>query len=559
MCNYKNTYLKIISILYCWCGIGFFPNFPCTTNGHPKQENQFSTIGISDITQNCFQTGFQEILTMGRKGKFEVVDSIEFFFKQAEDMSKVVGVGLWSMVVVTKQFGVVVKHISEHSWSDLWNEISFSLMSIRSPKPPFELSTFNLTPKESSKRFGVGLVGSRLENNRVYVKDNQNQIGELAEKMGLSENANDSNFQRPSSILSEAVEGEKNDHGGPLLQTMKGGGETNQGGTSNQPMDAMDVGESSQGGNSCEPMEGVENGQGGGSSGPTEIGGQRYQQSSPFKQCLESYQAKGPQDSNENKFLTVIVIPKVGGVFYEANGRDPARLDSRIEGAGIAPWLQFKFEIFGEHKITTTTNTICDLDGGELQLHEYSNLGYYHDNIKVSLICGDRQVVQVLGGIVNAMNVTKRTMTNTCTGSTSRANQVSSQVGAQAQMPMVANIQAQETSGVINTIVDYRALVVTTDNSNTQFARFNVNDIGCANSLAFSFFYSGKIVDVKDRGQKEFMCVGISKKFRPVIIGTWIPLDKKEACPYSFKIDRNIYSIGSLSRESESLCTCKAM
>ncbi len=111
---------------------------------------------------------------------------------------------------MTKQFGVVVKHISEHSWSDLWKETSFSPMSICIPKPPFELSTFNLTSEESSKRFGVGLVGSQLENNRVYVKDNQNQISEmfpfifeLAEKMGLNENANDSNFQQPSSISSE--------------------------------------------------------------------------------------------------------------------------------------------------------------------------------------------------------------------------------------------------------------------------------------------------------------------------------------------------------------------
>jgi hypothetical protein len=55
------------------------------------------------------------ILTMGRKGKFEGADSIEFLFKQAEDMSKVVRVGLqWSKVVVTKQFGVVVKYIGEH-------------------------------------------------------------------------------------------------------------------------------------------------------------------------------------------------------------------------------------------------------------------------------------------------------------------------------------------------------------------------------------------------------------------------------------------------------------
>jgi hypothetical protein len=80
-------------------------------------------------------------------------------------------------------------------------------MSIRISKSLFELSTFNLTPEESFERFGVGLVRFRLEINCVYVKDNQNQTGEmflflfkLAEKMGLSENANDSNFQKLSSI-----------------------------------------------------------------------------------------------------------------------------------------------------------------------------------------------------------------------------------------------------------------------------------------------------------------------------------------------------------------------
>jgi hypothetical protein len=442
VCNCENTYFKIVFILSWWCRIGFFPDFPCTTDGDSKQENQFSTIGISDTTQSGFQPGLQEILTKGRKGKFEGADLIEFLFKQAEDMSKVVGVGLsWSKVVVTKQFGVVVKHIGEHSWSDLWKETSFSPMSIRSRKPPSELSTCNLTPEQSSKFFGVGLVGSRLENNRVYVKDNQNQTGEmfpfifeLVEKMGLSENANDSNFQQPSSISSEAVEGEKNDHGDPLLETMEGGGETNQGGTSSQPMDPMDVGKSSQGGNSDEPMEGVESGQGGPSSGPTEVGGQRDQQSSPFKQRLESLQAKGPQDSNENKTLTVIVIVilEPGGVFYEADGKQPARADNRIEDAVIAPWLKFKFEILGvERKITTTTHTICDLgEGGALQLHEDWNLAYCHDNTIVSLTCGVRQAVRLSHRTVDATNGTKRTMTYTFTGSRSRANQLSSQIGA---------------------------------------------------------------------------------------------------------------------------------
>ncbi len=93
---------------------------PCETDGHLKQENKLSTIGTCDTPENCFQIGLLEmekesILTMGKKGKFEGANSIEFLFKRLEDMSKVVGVGLeWSKVVVTKQFGVVVNLVCTH-------------------------------------------------------------------------------------------------------------------------------------------------------------------------------------------------------------------------------------------------------------------------------------------------------------------------------------------------------------------------------------------------------------------------------------------------------------
>jgi len=475
-------------MLCCWCRVAFFPDFPCTTYGHLKQEIQFSTIGISDTTENCFQIGLQEILAMGRKGKFQGVDSIEFLFTDAEDMSKVVGVGQeWSKVVVTKQFGVVVEHIGEHSWSDLWKETSFSPMRIPIPKPPPKLSICTLIAEQSSKSFGVGLVGSRLEKNCVYVEGNQNQTGEmfpfifeLAEKMGLSENAKDSNFQHPSRIPSEAVEGEKNDHGGPLLETMQGGGETDQGATSSEP---MDVGESSQVGNSGEPMEGVGSDQGHPSSEPTEVGGQRDQESSNFQLRFESFQAKGPQDSNENKSLTVIVIPEVGGTFYEGLSNQHVEPDCRIECAAIAPWLKFKFEILGgERKITTTIDTTCDLGAGRLQLHEDWNLAYVHNNITISLTCEDPQAVRVSP----SMDAMKRTMTG-C---------------------------------------------------------FNANEIQCAGSLAFNFLYPKEIVEVMAGGQRQFIRAGISNTFRASIIGEWIPLDREEAC-YTFKTDRDIYSLQS--------------
>ncbi|KAH8973309.1 hypothetical protein BDL97_01G039300 [Sphagnum fallax] len=540
-----------------------FPSPARVTDGHLKQENQLSTIGIGDTSENCFQTLLPEmkndsIFTMGRKGKFEGADSIEFLFKQAEDMSKVVGVGLqWSKVVVTKQFGVVVQHIGEHFWSDLWKETSFSPMRIPIPKPPTKLSMFNLTPETSSKRFGVGLVGSKLENNRVYVEDNQNQTGEmfpfifeLAEKMGLSKNAKDSNFQHPSGISSEAVEGEKNDHGGPLLETMEGGGETDQGGTSSEPMDLMEVGESSQGGNSGEPMEGVVSGQGGPSSGPTEVGGQRDQQSSDFQLRFESLQAKGPQDSNENKSLTVIVIPEVGGTFYEGLSNRQVQPDCRIKGAAIAPWFKFKFEILGgERKITTTTETRCDLGGAQLTLHEDWDLGYCHDNITISLTCEDPQAVRVSPGIVVAMDVMKRAMTETFTGSMSRANQLASQANVQVQMPMVPiGIQAQGTLEVTDTIADSHALAVTVETSNTQFSGFNVNQLECSGSLVFNFLYPEEIVDVKGRGKRQFIHAGINKTLWPTIVGKWFPLDREEARLYIFKTNRDIHSIGSLMR-----------
>jgi len=327
-------------------------------------------------------------------------------------------------------------------------------------------------------------------------------IFELAEKMGFSENLKDSKFQHPSGISIEVVEGEKNDHGGPLLETMEGG-ESDQGRTLSEPMDPMDVGESYQGGNLSEVMEGVESGLGGPSSGPTDAGGQSDQQSTPFKLRFDFLQTKGPQDSNKNKSLTVIVIPKVGGTFYEGLSNEHAQPDYRIKFAKITPWLKFKFEILGgECKITTTTETACNLVRKQLQVHEDWNLGYCHDNITIFLISEDHQNARVSPGTVVAMDVMKRTLTKTFTGSTSRANQISSQASVQVQMPMVPiGIEGQGTSDVTDKIADSHALAVTIESSNTQFAGFDVNEIGCAGSLFFNFVYPEEIVDVMARGQ----------------------------------------------------------
>jgi hypothetical protein len=54
-----------------------------------------------------------------------------------------------------------------------------------------------------------------------------------------------------------------------------------------------------------------------------------------------------------------------------------------------------------------------------------------------------------------------------------------------------------------------------------------------------------------DSGERQFINAGISKTLWPSIIGEWIPLDTADACGYTFKTDRNIYSIRSVRRSIE--------
>jgi hypothetical protein len=150
------------------------------------------------------------------------------------------------------------------------------------------------------------------------------------------------------------------------------------------------------------------------------------------------------------------------------------------------------------------------------------------------------------------MDVMKRTMTETSTGSTSHVNQVSGQASVQVQIPVVPiGIQAQGTLGVTDTIADSCARAVTIESSDTQFGGFYVNQIGGACSLAFNFLYPEAIDDLMASGERQFIHAGISKTLWPSIIGEWIPLDTADTCEYRFKTDRNIYSIRSVKRSIE--------
>ncbi len=523
------------------------------SDDYVQQQKQSSTVEASDTSKKSFQIGLPQlendsILIVGRKGTFEGVDAIEFLFEQVEDMSKVVGVGLQrSKVVVTQQFGVMVIQISEHMWLDLWKETSFVPMNINVPKLPinYKLPMCNLTPEESSKRFGVGLEGFKSEGICMYVEDNMSKqtsemfplIFELAEKMGLkSENAKPSWLQHLKDVSTETMEGKVSD----------------QGGSSNEPMDG---GDHDQGATSHEPMEGAVSNQGSTSSEHMELGGQVDQQSfggNPSQLLSESPSRKGPIVSEKNVSLIVIVIPECGGTFHKGLTKELAEPNGRIKNATIAPWLKFKFEKLGDiRKITTTTVTQCNLGGGQLKYHEDLDLGYYHDNITISLTCEENLAARLSSGTVTSIDPNKRSMTETLTGSRSIANQMSGQANVQVQIPLVGiGMQAQGNLGVIDTFGDSRAIAATMESSNTQFASFLVNPNECPSSLNFNFLYHVEILEEIAKGHRQFMHAGINKTLWPTIVGEWVPLDENQSCLYKFKTERDITSIRSLRRST---------
>jgi len=523
------------------------------SDDYVQQQKQLSTVEASDTSENCFQIGLPQlendsILIVGRKGTFEGADAIEFLFEQVEDMSKVVGVGLQrSKVVVTKQFEVMVIQISEHMWLDLWKETSFVPMNINVPKLPinYKLPMCNLTPEESSQRFGVGLGGFRSEGLCMYVKDNMSKqtgemfplIFELAEKMGLKrENAKPSWLQHLKDVSTKTMEGKASD----------------QDGSSNEP---MDDGDHDQGATSHEPMEGVVSNQGGISSEHMELGGQVDQQSfggNPFQLLSESPSGRGPTTSEKNASLIVIVIPECGGTFHKGLTNERVEVDGRIESATIAPWLEFKFEKLGDNrKITTTTKTQCNLGGGQLKFHENLDLGYYHNNITISLTCEKNLAARLLSGTLTPIDLTKSSMTETFTSSRSIANQMSSQANVQFEIPLVGvGTQVQRNLGVIDMSGDSHATAVTTESSNTQFAGFLVNPNECQSSLNFNFLYPVEICEEIKKNCSQFMHAGINKTFWPTIVGEWVPLDMEQSCLYKFKTERDITSIGSLRRST---------
>jgi hypothetical protein len=191
-----------------------------------EQQKLLPSTGINETLQNrLLELEGASILIVGRKDMQG--DFVEFQFLSPESMARVVGVGLqWSRVVVTRQSDVIVTYVGNKAWLDFWKEAKqnkdskmFTLLRGPIPRVSTKLEAVgDLTAKESSRRFGVGVEEFKSEIHNVYVKDYTKQnamlplIFELTKHMGVSgENARNSGKQHSGASSSGYAGGKSDD------------------------------------------------------------------------------------------------------------------------------------------------------------------------------------------------------------------------------------------------------------------------------------------------------------------------------------------------------------
>ncbi|CAK9236122.1 unnamed protein product [Sphagnum troendelagicum] len=471
-----------------------------------------ATVTSIEGVPNLPTTSSSSTMVAGRKNN---EGNVELLFENAEIMSQVVGVvGLeWAKVVITKNLDVEVRHIGEHAWQDLSGIFKmagqvhgdFELMNISLPEVQTQdQRPSNILLEDLTERFGVGLTSSDVIS--VYMED---QVGQ----------SNDEGFA-------------------PLVLNLA---------------KCMGVEEANV--TKCRPVSGGEGGSskgaaGGGSSTEASTGTQGPPQDPPkdppqdparsppddHNQDPPNGPAEDPPEPLENKKVHVVTIYPEHG--YVHQGSHVPQQDNPINEACIVPILRFEFELRGNHKkITTRLRTHCNLgEGGGLN-GTPSNLGYFQDNITISLTCEKARAATLSYSKVEDVKVAKRTITNN--NSTSLAREGSGQVA-------VFGFQVGGSYGG-TTETGYS----TAHEMEIEWlgGGFCVHSRELAGSLAYNFSYPKEMKDIiadHRHGRTELLDLKIGDTVWPTIIGEWDALDMSRKCKYNFKTRRDITSIKGL-------------
>jgi len=474
------------------------------------------------------QNGGNSMKVVGRQDK--TADAYEFFFESAKCMSKVVGVGLeWAKVVVSMEFGSVnVVSISETAWQNSWNEVEEDVvvLSIDFANTRKEgRNIYNLTAEETSKKFGVGVCPQGLHHehggaNAFFVEEKRKDVAfypliwELAHYMAWNCKQHAGSESKNSGACSLSG------IGGPTTSSQsQGSSSNNQAGD-----DALD--NSGAPANLCDVFSNV------------------------------------AIDPNKDKTLIVTVYLPEEIIFNPQNMAE-SQLDDRLKNASISPVLEFKFELLqGDtiRKMTIETCTQCNLGNSAPNSRDRGYLGYYQDDITISLSCtGKKSDGSQAAWLLNPIAVRnskdkKRSECDTYGKSESCARQNSGQITAQ----VTVNPMHMMTLG--GTIQGGRNQTNTLGDSTSHASTSEVTVANCVSGYVLNpmeqkaswkcdFLSEHNVSDYVKQGDdgasyKRLKSSGIFKTFWPFIVSVWGNLDDKhEACPYEFKTKRDIISI----------------
>jgi len=243
--------------------------------------------------------------------------------------------------------------------------------------------------------------------------------------------------------------------------------------------------------------------------------------------------AADPPEPLEIKKVHVVTIFAEPG--YVHQGSQVPQQDNPINKACIVPILRFEFELSRDHKkITTTLETHCDLGEGGVRNGYPSNLGYFQDNITISLTCEQERAATLSSSKVEHEKVVKRTITNY--NSTSLAREGSGQVDLFGLQFGGSHSGTTETGSSSAHEMENECLG----------GGFRVRRRLRAGSLAYNFSYPKKTTDIiadHRHGRTELLDFDIGDTVCPIIIGEWDVLDMSRKCRYNFKTSRDITSI----------------
>ncbi|CAM6033567.1 unnamed protein product [Sphagnum compactum] len=468
------------------------------------QPELFGTITSIEGVPNLPTMRKSSIMVASRKNN---EGNVELLFKDAENMTQVVGVGLeWAKVVVTKELDVEVREIGEHAWKGLWEDQGcekLELIEIILPEPETKVGgSLNTKLEDQIERFGIGLTKSDVIG--VYAENHLEQLNEgffplvydLVEYMG---------FEGENSIKCRQVSG-------------------GEGGSSKGAAKVRC---------STEKSRGKQNVHQDPSQDPPEDGSQDGFQGPPQGPSEPLFTL--PLDMEEKKVLLVSIIPLWGYLSHGLGGQE-IHDGHELYKATIVPVLKFMFEVDGGHrKITTTLILTCDLGEGGGPNVNPGNLGYFQDNITISLHCEMDRAATLLSRRVENVEIVKRTTTTNASSSYKWGCK------GEILLPFLG-IQAGGGDGQTTE----RGSSFAHEISVPQLSSFYVTSKCRGSSLVYNFLYpeevQARIADDK-QGPRELITSEIGGTFEPTIVGEWDGLDQSRKCNYIFKTQRDIISI----------------